>query len=77
MDFAVRQEPDAEIRQSFPIRSRVYGWFFRVEELSTGYWQVKGRDRYGHTVSIIGNNPDEALEAAETQAQDASDVIAV
>ena len=49
MDFAVRNDPDSEIRQSYPIRSRVYGWYFRVEELPSGYWQVKGRDRFGHT----------------------------
>ncbi len=69
MDFTVQKEPDSEIRQSFPIRGRVFGWYFRLEELPTGYWQVKGRDRYGHTVTKIGDNPDDVLAGAETEAQ--------
>jgi hypothetical protein len=62
------QHPDRGIRQSFPIRGRVRGWFFRVEELPTGYWQVKGRDRHGQTVSCVGVSPEDVLESAETEA---------
>ena len=73
MDFAVRNDPDSEIRQSYPIRSRVYGWYFRVEELPSGYWQVKGRDRFGHTVTRVGDNPDDVLQVAENAADELKD----
>ncbi len=73
MDFAVRNDPDSEIRQSYPIRSRVYGWFFRVEELPSGYWQVKGRDRHGNTVTRVGDKPEDVLEVAENAAIELSD----
>ena len=66
------RHPDRDIKQSFPIRSRVTGWFFRVDELSTGYWQVKGRDRFGHTISCVGESPDDVLETAETEARQQS-----
>ena len=69
MDFITTRHPDREIKQSFPIRSRVRGWFFRVDELPTGYWQIKGRDRFGHTVSCVGECPDELLATAETEAK--------
>ena len=75
MDFAVRNDPDSQIKQSYPIRSRVYGWYFRVEELPTGYWQVKGRDRHGHTVTRVGDNPDDVLEVAENAAIELNDNI--
>ncbi|MDH5619502.1 MAG: hypothetical protein OEZ11_12855 [Gammaproteobacteria bacterium] len=72
MDFLTTRHPDREIKQSFPIRSRISGWFFRVDELPTGYWQVKGRDRYGHTVSCVGETPDDVLAIAETEAEQQS-----
>lgn len=75
MDFATTQDPDSQIRQSYPIRSRVYGWYFRVEELPTGYWQVKGRDRYGNKVVRVGDNPDDVLNVAEDAATEISDNI--
>ena len=68
MDTFGRRHPDREIRQSFPVRGRVRGWFFRVEELPTGHWQVKGRDRHGQTVNCLGTNPEEVLNDAESEA---------
>ncbi len=69
MDYIGATHPDREIQQSFPVRGRIRGWFFRVEELPTGYWQVKGRDRHGQTVACLGASPEEALMQAETDAQ--------
>ena len=76
MNFVATRHPDREIKQSFPIRSRVRGWFFRVDELPTGYWQVKGRDRFGHTISCVGETPDDVLATAESEArlQSASEI---
>ena len=61
--------PDRGIQQSFAVRGRVRGWFFRVEELPSGYWQVRGRNRHGQTVSVVGAGPEETLESAETEAR--------
>lgn len=69
MDQAGESHPDRRTQQSFPVRGRVRGWFFRVEELPSGYWQVKGRDRHGHTVSVVGEGPEETLASAESEAQ--------
>ncbi len=67
-DFRARH-PDRDIRQSFPVRGKVRGWFYRVEELPTGHWQVKGRDRFGQTVSIVGESPEDVLKSAEDEAR--------
>jgi len=69
MDVSLDRHPDRQIKQSYPIRSSLHGWFFRVDELLTGYWQVKGRDRFGHTISCIGENPDDVLATAEIEAR--------
>jgi hypothetical protein len=69
MDFITKGHPDRDIKQSFPIRSQVRGWFFRVDELPTGYWQVKGRDRFGHTISCVGVSPDDVIATAESEAK--------
>ena len=66
--FAARQA-DGSIRKSFPVRGRVRGWFYRVEELPNGNWQVKGRDRFGQTVKVVGSSPEEVLTSAENEAQ--------
>ena len=68
MNYMSVRHPDREIRQSYPVRGKARGWFFRVEELPTGYWQAKGRDRHGQTVSCVGINPEDVLESAETEA---------
>jgi hypothetical protein len=68
MDYPGGRHPDREIRQSYPVRGRVRGWFFRVEELPTGYWQVRGRDRFGQTVNCLGSNPEDVLNDAESEA---------
>jgi len=73
MNYVGARHPDREIQQSFPVRGRVRGWFFRVEELPTGYWQVKGRDRLGQTVSCVGEIPEKVLETAEAEAMSLSD----
>ena len=69
MDYVGEAHPEREIRNSYPVRGRTTGWFFRVEELPTGYWQVKGRDRHGHTVLCVGVDPEAVLATAETQAE--------
>ena len=66
------RHPDHDIRQSFPVRGQVRGWFYRLEELPTGYWQVKGRDRFGQTVSIVGTSPEDVLRSAEEEARSLS-----
>ena len=68
MDYPGGRHPDRQIRQSYPVRGRVRGWFFRVEELPTGYWQVRGRDRFGQTVNCLGSNPEDVLNDAESEA---------
>ena len=68
MDYIAERDPHAQIKQSYPIRSRVFGWHFRVEELPTGYWQAKGRDGHGHTVVHVGDNPEDVLQVAESEA---------
>jgi len=48
----------AELLRTHPIESEVKGWFFRIEEVSNNVWEVEARDRYGHTVSKKGPEPD-------------------
>jgi len=69
MDYAGESHPEQRTQQSFPVRGRVRGWFFRVEELPSGHWQVRGRDRHGQTVRVVGDGPEEALASAESEAQ--------
>ncbi len=44
---------------AFPIKNIVEGWFFRIEEISNGYYRIQGVDRWGHSVSRDGIDPDE------------------
>ena len=73
MDYVDTPHPERGIQQSFQVRGRIRGWFFRVEELPDGLWQVRGRDRHGQVVSVVGEGPEEALATAETEAQVLSD----
>ena len=75
MQHEQQATPDFSVRQSYRIRNSVFGWFFRLEELPTGYWQIKGRDGYGHTVSLVGRNRDWILQIAEEAARGISEGV--
>lgn len=68
MEHCEERRPHHDIRQSFPVRGRVRGWFYRLEELPTGLWQVRGRDRFGQTVNVVGSTPEDVLKMAEDEA---------
>ncbi len=54
--FELRSDADLS---AYPIKNIVEGWFFRIDEISNGYFRVQGVDRSGHSVSRDGMNPDE------------------
>jgi len=45
----------------YPIKGFIEGWYFRVEEISPGYYRVEGIDRFRHIVSRDGIDPDQIL----------------
>ena len=77
MQHAEQAAPDSSARRSYRIRISVFGWFFRLEELPTGYWTIKGRDAHRHTVSLVGRNRDKILQIAEEAARGISDAAQV
>ena len=50
----------------YTIRDLVEGWFFRVDEISQGFYQVEGIDRLGRKVSRMGVNPEQLLGICKT-----------
>ncbi len=75
MGYAEEVEAPAT-RVTYQVRSSVPGWFFRLEELPTGFWRAKGRDVHGNTVNLIGSDPDRTLSIAEGAAREISEVVA-
>jgi hypothetical protein len=49
--------------RNFPITNIVNGWFFRIDEISQGYYRVEGVDQWGHSISRDGIDPDQLLGA--------------
>lgn len=62
MKKPVQRRSNNELRD-YPITNIVEGWFFRVDEISQGYYRVEGIDRCGHSVSRDGIDPDQLLNA--------------
>ncbi|MBR9917193.1 hypothetical protein GYB29_05805 [bacterium] len=63
---------DVELR--FPIAGKLDGWYFKIEEISNGAYQVSGSDFFGRIVSKTGGDPDVTLvecikKATEIQSQ--------
>jgi hypothetical protein len=55
-----RKKVDEELR-GYPINDILEGWFFRVKEISQGYYRVEGKDRLGHSVARDGIDPIQLL----------------
>jgi hypothetical protein len=45
----------------YPIRDLVEGWFFRVDEVSLGFYRVEGIESWGRKVSRMGIDPEQLL----------------
>jgi hypothetical protein len=54
----------AELK-AYPIKGIIEGWYFRIEEISQGYFRVTGIDQWGRSVSRDGIDPDELLLACK------------
>ena len=59
---------------NYPISNISEGWFFRVEEISQGYYRVEGVDRFGRVVSKEGINPELLLEECKKYLQEVEEI---
>lgn len=59
-----------EFLSAYPIKDLVEGWFFKVQEVSNGVYEVEGTDIWGRKVSRKGIDPDEVLKLCIQDAQD-------
>lgn len=69
MKKPIHRRNDEELRR-YPITNVLEGWFFRVDEISQGYYRVEGIDRWGHSVSRDGIDPDQLLNALKADIRD-------
>lgn len=55
----------------YPIRDLVDGWFFRIQEISNGVYEVEGTDIWGRKVlrNSIESELDQALKACANDAR--------
>jgi len=65
----VRPLTEDGLLEDFPIRSRLDGWFFRINEVSGGVYRADGTDVWGRTVARDGTDPDKLLAECEADAR--------
>ena len=54
----IRQE---SLKQEFPIKGQILGWYFRKREISNGAWAVEGTDQWGRRVHRVGDDPEKLI----------------
>ena len=64
MKRPIAHRTNEEIR-NYPIDNIIEGWFFRIDELSQGYYRVEGVDQLGHNISRDGIDPDQLLSVCK------------
>ena len=62
MKKLVTRRTKGELR-NHPITDIIDGWFFRIDEISQGYYRVEGVDQWGHSISRDGIDPGSMLSA--------------
>ncbi len=70
MKQQINIKSEKEILKSYPIKSAVQGWYFRISEIANNAYEVEGMDRFGRIVSRQGDNPDELLHSCEEYAKE-------
>lgn len=68
MKKSIRKLSDDELR-NYSLKGIVDGWFFRVDEISPGYYRVEGIERFGRTVSRDGIDPIELIKDCKEDIQ--------
>ena len=57
-------KPDfTELVITHPIKDIIVGWFFKVDEVTNGYYLVEGMNIEGNVISRMGPNPDKLFIA--------------
>ena len=57
--------PTKEELGNYAITDIVDGWYFRINEISQGYYHVEGIDEWGHSISRDGIDPKKLLSACK------------
>ncbi len=66
MDKKQRLYTESEL-EAYPIKDLIEGWFFRIEEISQGFYRVTGVDIFGRSISKDGIDPEELLFACKKE----------
>lgn len=64
----VKKLSEREMLQSYPIKGKPEGWYFRAKETSSNAWLVEASDVWGRKIAIQGGDREALLAAAEKQA---------
>lgn len=68
MKSEVKKLSENEMLESYPIKGRTDGWFYRTTETSNNAWLVEGSDVWGRKITIRGDDPESLLLEVESQA---------
>ena len=59
MKARVEKLDEGALKRDYPIDRGIDGWFFKVEEKSSGYYIAKATDGWGRIISCEGSDPEE------------------
>ncbi len=68
MKKQIKQIPETELLEKYPIKGRTNGWYYCVNEVSNNVYRIEGIDCWGRKVSMQGLDPDKLIEEAEREA---------
>jgi len=51
-----------KIKQEYPIHDKLENWFFRLKEISNGYYIIEGINIKGYEVSRTGSDENKLLD---------------
>jgi hypothetical protein len=58
MKRLVEMQSEADLLVRYPRKGETPGWYFRIDEVSTGVYHVEGSDQWGRRASHTGSDPD-------------------
>ena len=59
-----------EFLSAYPIKNIIEGWYFKIDEVSNGVYEIEGIDYWNRRVSHKGINPDELLKLCVKDAEE-------
>ena len=63
----IQEISEENILKNYPSKSKIDGWYFRINEISVNVYEIEAEDKWGRIVSLQCTDPENLIVQCETE----------